>query len=206
MAFQGKKKVWMCREASLLACPVACCYNHAHDSSGRRRIFWLYENLETSLEWACFIQLKVIRSEHYTVTDFLNLYKHGPARNCRWGHVFYVVRSTPSAGNRPMNSQSDTWHVFPVWSAPSNNRGAVFCALWNSGIRDQRLRQQQAKMNAGTRGQLLLKTQRTSEEFESKAPGLEFVKRATGISSGLRTLWRLRTPRKRKKNILTVSA
>jgi hypothetical protein len=25
-----------------------------------------------------------------------------------------------------MNSQSDTWHLFFVWSAPCNNRGAVF--------------------------------------------------------------------------------
>jgi hypothetical protein len=53
------------------------------------------------------------------------LCKHGPTRNSRWGCVFYVVRATPSAGNGPINSQSDTWHVFSL-SAPWNNRGAVF--------------------------------------------------------------------------------
>jgi hypothetical protein len=41
-----------------------------------------------------------------------------------------------------------------------------------------------------TRLQMLLKTKRTSEKFERKAFGLEFVKRATGMPSGL---WRGRT-------------
>jgi hypothetical protein len=54
------------------------------------------------------------------------LCKHGPARNNRRGSVFYVIRSTPSGGSGPMNSQSYTWHMFSVWSAPCNNRGAVF--------------------------------------------------------------------------------
>jgi hypothetical protein len=35
------------------------------------------------------------------------LCKHGPARNNRWGCVFYVIRVKPSVGNGPMNSQSD---------------------------------------------------------------------------------------------------
>jgi hypothetical protein len=36
------------------------------------------------------------------------LCKHGPTCNNTGGCVFYVVRATPSAGNGPMNSQSDT--------------------------------------------------------------------------------------------------
>jgi hypothetical protein len=51
---------------------------------------------------------------------------HGPTRNNRRSCGSYVVRATPSAGNGPMKSQSDTWHVFSVWSAPCNNRGAMF--------------------------------------------------------------------------------
>jgi hypothetical protein len=39
---------------------------------------------------------------------------------------FYVVRATPSAASGPMNTNSDTWHVFSVWFAPCNNRGVVF--------------------------------------------------------------------------------
>jgi hypothetical protein len=54
------------------------------------------------------------------------LCKHGLARNNKWGCVFYVGRATPNAASGPMNSQSDTWHVFSVWSAPCNNRGAMF--------------------------------------------------------------------------------
>jgi hypothetical protein len=41
-------------------------------------------------------------------------------RKNRWGCVLYVVRGTPSAGNGPMNSQSDTWHVFYVGCVPKN--------------------------------------------------------------------------------------
>jgi hypothetical protein len=37
--------------------------------------------------------------------------------------------------------------------------------------------------NPGTRWQLLFKIERTSEEFYRKAFGLEFMKRATGMSS-----------------------
>jgi hypothetical protein len=54
------------------------------------------------------------------------LCKHNPTRNIRWGSVFYVVRATPSAGNGPINLQSDTWHVVSLWSKPFNNRVAVF--------------------------------------------------------------------------------
>jgi hypothetical protein len=56
--------------------------------------------------------------------------KQSVARLCnnRGGYVFYVARTTPSAGNGPMNSQSDTWHVFSVSSALRNNR-IVFSAL-----------------------------------------------------------------------------
>jgi hypothetical protein len=57
------------------------------------------------------------------------LCKHGPTRNNTWSCIFYVVRASPSAGNGPMNSPSDTWHVFSVWSAPCNDRGTVFSAL-----------------------------------------------------------------------------
>jgi hypothetical protein len=39
-------------------------------------------------------------------------------RNYRRGCVFYVFRTKASAGNVPMNSQSDTWHVFSVGSVP----------------------------------------------------------------------------------------
>jgi hypothetical protein len=61
--------------------------------------------------------------------------------------------------------------------------------------------------NPGTRRQLLLKIKRISEEFDRKAFGLEFVKRATGMSSGLRemrnwALCRCRPPPKRKKKLL----
>jgi hypothetical protein len=49
--------------------------------------------------------------------------------------------------------------------------------------------------NPGSRRQLLFKIERKSEEFGRKTFGMEFVKRATGISNGLRktrnwTLWR----------------
>jgi hypothetical protein len=54
------------------------------------------------------------------------LCKHGPTYSYRWDSVFYVIRTTPSAVNGPMNSQSDMWHVFPAWSTLRNNRGAVF--------------------------------------------------------------------------------
>jgi hypothetical protein len=61
--------------------------------------------------------------------------------------------------------------------------------------------------NQSTRRQLHLKIDRTSEEFDRKAFGLELVKRATGMSSRLRKmrnwiLWRDRPPPKHKKNIL----
>jgi hypothetical protein len=54
------------------------------------------------------------------------LCKHDPTRNNRWGCVFCVVRTMPSAANGPMNSQCDMWHMFSVWPAPCSNRGAVF--------------------------------------------------------------------------------
>jgi hypothetical protein len=44
----------------------------------------------------------------------------------RGGCVLCVVCATPSAGNGPMNSQFDMWHVFSVWAAPCNSKGAVF--------------------------------------------------------------------------------
>jgi hypothetical protein len=55
-----------------------------------------------------------------------HLCKHGPTCNNRWGCVFCVFRATPNAANGPINSQSDTWHMFSVWSLACNNRGAVF--------------------------------------------------------------------------------
>jgi hypothetical protein len=67
--------------------------------------------------------------EKLLLTDLIyrqQLCKHGPTRNNRRGCVFYAVRATPSAAEGQINSQSDTWHVFSVWSAPCNNRGAVF--------------------------------------------------------------------------------
>jgi hypothetical protein len=63
----------------------------------------------------------------------------------------------------------------------------------NNDTRDRGLRQQlQGSMqikNPGTRWQLPLKMERTSEEFDRKAFGLEFVKWVTGISNGL---WKMR--------------
>jgi hypothetical protein len=52
--------------------------------------------------------------------------------------------------------------------------------------------------------------ERTSEEFDRKAFGLAFVKRATGISSGLRkledwALWRGRTLQNGRKTYCSVS-
>jgi hypothetical protein len=41
-------------------------------------------------------------------------------RNNRGGCVFYIVRATTSAGNGPMNSQSDTLRVFSVGPVPKN--------------------------------------------------------------------------------------
>jgi hypothetical protein len=66
------------------------------------------------------------------------LCKDSPTRKSTWGCVFHVVRATPSAANGPMNSQSDIWHVFSVWSAPCNNRGAVFsmCGSCREDIRE----------------------------------------------------------------------
>jgi hypothetical protein len=74
----------------------------------------------------------------------LQLCKHGPARNSIWGCVFYVVRATPNATNGPINSQSDTWHLYALWSATCKNRGGcVFCAwsvpLWYKRIREWEL-------------------------------------------------------------------
>jgi hypothetical protein len=77
-----------------------------------------------------------------------------------------------------------------------------------NGIRDRGLRQQlqgdKRIKNPGTRRQLNLKIERTSEEFNRKALVLEFMKRATRMFSGLRkmrnlTLWKGRPPLKRKK-------
>jgi hypothetical protein len=69
--------------------------------------------------------------------------KQGRTSNNRWGCVFYVVCVTPNAGNRPMNSQSDTWHVFSVRFAPCKYRGAVFSVcgrcredIWEYGNRN----------------------------------------------------------------------
>jgi hypothetical protein len=69
------------------------------------------------------------------------LCKHGPPRNNRWGCVFYVVSATPSAANGPRNSQSDTWHVFSVWSASRNNRRAVFSVAWSVPRGYERIRE-----------------------------------------------------------------
>jgi hypothetical protein len=54
---------------------------------------------------------------------------------------------------------------------------------------------------------MLLKIEKTSEEFDRKAFGLEFVMRATGMSSGLQkmrnwTLWRDWPPPRWKRNLL----
>jgi hypothetical protein len=78
----------------------------------------------------------------------------------------------------------------------------------NNGIRDRGFRQQlrgnNRIKNQGTRRQLLLKIKRISEVFDRKTFGLEFVKRAIGMSSGLRkmgnwTLWRRRPPPERSR-------
>jgi hypothetical protein len=66
------------------------------------------------------------------LTDLINAMagnssKHGPTRNNRWDSVFCVVRVTPNAGNGPVNSPCDTWHVFSVWSTPSNSRTTGLC-------------------------------------------------------------------------------
>jgi hypothetical protein len=58
----------------------------------------------------------------------------------------------------------------------------------------------------GTRWELRLKIERTSQMIDRKAFGLEFVKRALWMFSGLRkmtdwTVWRDRRPPKRKKNL-----
>jgi hypothetical protein len=99
----------------------------------------------------------------------------------------------------------------------------------NNSIRDQGLRQQlQGTMRIkypGTKRQLRLKIERTSDRIDWKAVGLELVKRAHGLFSGLRkvtdwtvcrdrcpaereykvrTLWRGRSPPKRKKNLLAL--
>jgi hypothetical protein len=63
--------------------------------------------------------------------------------------------------------------------------------------------------NPGTRQQLHLKIEGTSEGFNRKAFGLEFMKQATGMSSGLRkvmdqTVWRGQPPPKWKKNLLAL--
>jgi hypothetical protein len=60
----------------------------------------------------------------------------------------------------------------------------------------------------GTRWQLHLEIEKTSDRIDRKAFGLEFVKRAPGMSSGLWkmrkwTLWRGRPPPKRKKRSCT---
>jgi hypothetical protein len=65
--------------------------------------------------------------------------------------------------------------------------------------------------NPDPRWQLHLKIKRTSEEFDRKAFGLEFVKRATSMSSGLRkmrnwTLCRGRPSPKEKKTLLAALA
>jgi hypothetical protein len=77
------------------------------------------------------------------------------------------------------------------WKGPESNDGVR--QLWSS----------KQINNPGTRRQLILKIKRTSEEFDRKAFGLKFVKRATRISSGLRkmsncALWRDRPPPERK--------
>jgi hypothetical protein len=101
----------------------------------------------------------------------------------------------------------------------------------NNSIRDRGLRQQlqgrMRKNNPGTRRQLRLKVERASDRIDRKAFGLEFVKRARGVFSGLRkvthwkvcrdrrppkreykdqTLWRGRPPPKRKESLLALPA
>jgi hypothetical protein len=73
---------------------------------------------------------------------------------------------------------------------------------WHKGLRSEtELRGTKRMKNQGTRQQLCLKIESTSEEFVRKAFGLEFVKWETGMPSGLRkmrncTLWRGRPPPK----------
>jgi hypothetical protein len=61
-----------------------------------------------------------------------------------------------------------------------------------NGIRYRGLREQfQGKIgikDLRTRWQLHLKSERTTSKFDRKAFGLEFVKRANGMSSGLRKI------------------
>jgi hypothetical protein len=79
----------------------------------------------------------------------------------------------------------------------------------SNGIRVQGLKQQlwdnQRISNSGTRQKPHLNIERTSEELNREAFGLEFVKRAFRISSRIQgiedwTLWRDRSPPKWKRN------
>jgi hypothetical protein len=70
----------------------------------------------------------------------------------------------------------------------------------------QQLRGNERINNSGISRPLHLKIERTSEELDRKTFGLEFVKRAFGISNRIQrikdwTLWRGRHPPKRKNKL-----
>jgi hypothetical protein len=110
------------------------CY-YSHSKERKRKDVAYLRAVEITLSVSSTLHLTYLKRQNNITLIYCNgfgrvarqqLCKHCPARNNRWDCVFYVVRATPSAANGPMNSQSDTWHVFSVWSAPCNNRGAVF--------------------------------------------------------------------------------
>jgi hypothetical protein len=71
----------------------------------------------------------------HTVTDMINaLLGNSPVNTFQHRRhatideaVFNAVRAAHNADNGPMNSQSDTWHVFSMWSASSNRRTMGLC-------------------------------------------------------------------------------
>jgi hypothetical protein len=76
-----------------------------------------------------------------------------------------------------------------------------------NGLREQ-FQGETGITNTRTKWQLRLKSERTTSEFDTNAFGLEYVKRANGMSSGLRkirklTLWRGRPLPKRKMRSCT---
>jgi hypothetical protein len=84
-----------------------------------------------------------------------------------------------------------------TWKGRTLRRRQVMCQEGTNGTRNQDFKEQ-----------LWLGSKRTTSEFDRKAFGLEFVKQATGMSSGLQkmrnwTLWRGRPPLKQKKRLHT---
>jgi hypothetical protein len=85
-----------------------------------------------------------------------------------------------------------------LWKGPECNNG-----LRNRGL-SQQLRGKTGIKDPLKRQQLRLESERTTSEFDRKAFELEFVKRANGMSNGLKklkkwALWRGRPPLKRRK-------